>query len=559
MGPLFRRTHQHAAHHDAASKGSAQSDAKVEASPTKSTKKGKEPLIIVDTSRRHLPPPSDLLHYVPQQASASHQATTNDHAGYRPLAPPLSTPVSPMSQVPPSAATAMYYGSAFAHGGQQSGAVDSPSAPTGSSHNALASEVDPFARDVGQDAGSSPRTMPNSPVRGTGRQSSPVGTKQRLASSPEDRILRDLYLHRHDSVAGNDSLARHPSAEASGSSPRSRPADLDVQPSSKSPKLGTEALSGGRQARSPRQSRGSRGARMETAEEAALRRKMRADKASGKRSPSSPTLGGNAGDSAVQEEEPDDRPASSLNPGMVLGDFGQGFSGGLDLNGPMDDILDPLATRTDGRHGSTSGPAQPNIAPWLMEDTSSANGGGRTGGSASSSTADIFPHEWNGSETVTPAGRRQSLNHFSSIPALPKLRRQGTVDALPEYDPTGPPSRGSQAEIFPIPGPSVPPTSSDSSTRDSSRSRHGSGDSAQTLSLSQARRPKGSGPELGQSRHASIAGPSGSARIGRFGSAGSNPGTANPSVEKKKGLFGLLKRKNTNAASQGTRARIRSV
>jgi adenylate cyclase len=217
-------------------------------------------------------------------------------------------------------------------------------------------------------------------------------------------------------------------------------------------------------------------------------------------------------------------------PGLVLGDSGgEGGDGRLGFgpdamrfDGSMDDILDFSQTR-DGRHGSASGQAGANIAPWLTDDAAGAT--------------DL---EAEHSETITPSGTSrntssQALSHFSSVPSLPKIRPQGTNDEARDSD-------SSNAAAAGGPGPS----SSKSSTRESSRSRLVSGDSGLTMSAHQ----RGKKPSLPDSlimpggRHGSVAQ---ATRLGRLASNASSMGNASIGSEKKRGFLGVFKRKPTNA------------
>lgn len=190
---------------------------------------------------------------------------------------------------------------------------------------------------------------------------------------------------------------------------------------------------------------------------------------------------------------------SQMYPGVVIGSFAGGeegntFTGGMGFDGSMDGIMDTSATpQAVTRHGSTSGQAGANIAPWLMDDS------------------------------TAPA-----LNHQASVPALPKA---------PYDDPTR--SRnGSQ--------PSISSAHQAFASDPAAGSRLGSQESIITIGKS----PMDQLPPLpGGGRH-----PTGG-RMNRYGSTTSNI-SAGGSIasDKKKGfLGGLLKRKTGQSVSQGER------
>lgn len=197
------------------------------------------------------------------------------------------------------------------------------------------------------------------------------------------------------------------------------------------------------------------------------------------------------------EEVPYEYTAAQNYPGVV--DFSMD---GMKLDVSMDDILDPSAP---GRQGSTVGQqAAPNIAPWLMDDSTPPQSG-----------------------NVTPFS--QTPGQTSAPPAKPTLSRLQSENSLRTI---GSSRHGSQPSITGI-GISQEP--------DDSFSRHDSGDSLQTLAASHQKPPaKPEAPVLpGGGRH-SIAG----GRMSRFGSTVSSVSAG--SGEKKKGfLGGLLKRKGT--------------
>lgn len=237
--------------------------------------------------------------------------------------------------------------------------------------------------------------------------------------------------------------------------------------------------------------------------------------------------------------------ASQQYPGVVIGTFAGGADhgslgfnvGGMGFDGSMDDILDPSAASKNGpRHGSASGQAEANIAPWLSDDPP-------TGAEAVQSNIerDASPHQQSG----------QPLHHFSSASALPHPNRRGTADQGNDSVPfmtgrnTSQPSLTATNRVA---------SSSDVSLRECMRSRQGSSESVQTVSASQPlKRPTPPVDEVppmqyapGGGRHASVAG----GRASRYGSSASSATTG--SVEKKKGfLGGFLKRKTGQSVSHG--------
>ena len=154
-----------------------------------------------------------------------------------------------------------------------------------------------------------------------------------------------------------------------------------------------------------------------------------------------------------------------------------------------------------------------------------------------------------GSKESSTKASMQALNHFASVPALPKVKRQNTGSPALDTHPESSSRSGSY--------PSIPSSSALSAFSSSvepqqpSRSRLGSDDSIQTLGAPQqekkASSPSGDPPLLlSQAARQSIASGSGSGgRLSRFGSTVSNAsGSGSTGGDKKKGfLGGLLKRK----------------
>ena len=195
-------------------------------------------------------------------------------------------------------------------------------------------------------------------------------------------------------------------------------------------------------------------------------------------------------------------------PGVIIGSFaGQSASAmGLDFgvddmrfDGTMDDIMDASVSAASGTLPSTAAPggaAQPNIAPWLMDDE----------GAPPKSPSPVK----NGDSS------KQGLSHFASVPTLPKL---------PGSQANGSRS-GSHPDIYANGDPA------------NVRHRNGSGESMSTLGPKGKRvSPVGDPQQLPGTRHPSIA----ASRIGRLGSTTSN--TSGSMKEKKGFLGGLLKRK----------------
>ncbi|WVF67290.1 hypothetical protein IAT40_002041 [Kwoniella sp. CBS 6097] len=257
---------------------------------------------------------------------------------------------------------------------------------------------------------------------------------------------------------------------------------------------------------------------------------------------------------------------SQSYPGVVIGTFAGGgatdslgFAQGMGFEGGMDDILDPMAApRSTGRQGSTGGQAAPNIAPWLMDDEPSRTPTpSQTPGSITPQADERNTNRGQAATVRDSSSKKGSLpvlNHFSSVPSLPKIRRQGTVEPIPESSSTS--RAGSNPSLNNLPGAPTPLTSSSSSIRESGgRSRNNSNDSLQTLSAVQ-RSNRGGSPaaEAPQALPTQPTKQHGG-RIGRFGSTASNvSGTGSSgSGEKKKGfLGGLLKRRTGPSVSMAS-------
>ena len=255
---------------------------------------------------------------------------------------------------------------------------------------------------------------------------------------------------------------------------------------------------------------------------------------------------------------------SQAYPGVVIGAFAGGGSNtglafgmdGMRFDGSMDDILDPTATGfAQGRNDSTAGQAGASIAPWLVDDT------------------DVFPEPQPALDEATIGvapkesprkASMQVLNHFASVPALPKAKRQG-VGSLALDTHAGSSSRsGSHPSI--LPSSALSAFSSSVAPPNSSRSRLGSDDSIQTLGVPQQEK-KASSPSreppllASQAARQSIApGSSSGGRLSRFGSTVSSAsGSGSAGGDKKKGfLGGLLKRKTgaSMSTSQSVLSRV---
>ena len=209
---------------------------------------------------------------------------------------------------------------------------------------------------------------------------------------------------------------------------------------------------------------------------------------------------------------------NSAYPGVIIGSFADGTGNGMGLDfgvddirfdGTMDDILDVSAKDT-APVTSATGPAQPNIAPWLMDDTES------------SPVDSGEPGDVKHGETS-----KQGLSHFASVPSLPKLRQ----------NPSGSRDNGSRVGSQPNLYPDGP----------NGRKRNGSGESMSTLGKIKRPSPMGEAVPLPPgTRHTSLA----ASRVSRLGSTASNV-SGQGSVEKKKGfLGGLLKRKTGQSMSR---------
>ena len=352
-----------------------------------------------------------------------------------------------------------------------------------------------------------------------------------------------------------------------GSSPRSARSERLASPA-RSPRLaqgpGSPRLAQspsspeGRKRHSPRVRVGTSGARMEMHEEADKRRRTtstpQADRSERKKaSPLAKRLGEDPPFMLPHPSHADD--TSQTYPGVVIGAYpsGQGASdmgfgeigGGFDAD--MGDILDPAAARGNERAGSTSGQAGANIAPWLTEDASPAmdrkSPTSMEDKLGKKTAQDARNDEYLRVQALAQAqGKKHSmqvLNHFSSVPSLPKIRRQGTVDPIMEIPSTTASSRsGSHPSIFPYPQQDPSATESASTSRDS----------VHTLSAFQKNRssPTSEQPATVPSQQRG----SNASRLNRLGSTVSNvSGTGSVGSEKKRGfLGGFLKRKATGAS-----------
>ncbi|WWC91945.1 uncharacterized protein L201_006897 [Kwoniella dendrophila CBS 6074] len=258
---------------------------------------------------------------------------------------------------------------------------------------------------------------------------------------------------------------------------------------------------------------------------------------------------------------------SQAYPGVVIGSFAGGgstfgegmvgFDGGIGMN--MDDILAPSSTSNNGRRNSTSvnanttSQAAPNIAPWLMDDSSPTASSAPPQSSLEVERTTFGPaatlREKDSSRKATGV-----LNHFSSVPSLPKIRRQPSADPQGESYVGSSSRTASHTSISTQIGQQTPIASSSSSiidTSSSSRPRNNSGDSLQTLSAPH-RSTRDNSPKLEPSSNSkSHHHPT---RVGRFGStAGGSTGSTNTGNEKKKGfLGGLLKRRTGPSISLGS-------
>ena len=220
---------------------------------------------------------------------------------------------------------------------------------------------------------------------------------------------------------------------------------------------------------------------------------------------------------------------SQLYPGVVLGAFaGNGHGENLDFgvdgmrfDGSMDDILDLTAAGNPGpRRGSNAG-QDGNIAPWLNDD---AEPGPHVFRQRSRREAP----EKGGTTRESRKHSVQILNHFSSVPALPKIRRHGQdappVPSVPLSSVRG----GSTPHIY-----SRPSSSGDKRNTTSQDSLPGlNGKSMTSLE-----------PSPSSTRHPSQA----DVRASRLPSAAS---TSTLVGEKKKGLFsGFMRRKPGQSTS----------
>ncbi|KIR42048.1 adenylate cyclase [Cryptococcus deuterogattii 99/473] len=218
-------------------------------------------------------------------------------------------------------------------------------------------------------------------------------------------------------------------------------------------------------------------------------------------------------------------------PGVVIGAFAGGGPDTLfgKLEGTMDDILDPNAANQGSRGSQT--PAGANIAPWLTDDGPP---------SRSENSSPMYP-AMHGKPVKGPAAalrekdlRKHStvLNHFASVPSLPKIRRHVTAEtATPNQTPRG--STHSQSTLA---------SSSASVNNENHESRAASDDSIQTTLTQKVRRH--SPGELGHS--SVVPPPSKGTRPGRFGSTASTVSGSGSIGEKKKSLLGGFLKRKTN-------------
>jgi adenylate cyclase len=185
---------------------------------------------------------------------------------------------------------------------------------------------------------------------------------------------------------------------------------------------------------------------------------------------------------------------------------------GMQLGVSMDEILDPLAAPR--RQGSTTGQqAGANIAPWLMDDSTPPS----TPSGAASPSKGV---------SNTPYSQMSQVGHGNAKPTLQRLQSDMSMRT------TASSRNGSQPSIK-----GYPAGQHDAPDQ---LSRHGSGDSLQTLSAPPPKPQKAAEVLPGGGRHSIVGG-----RAGRFGSTASS--SSGGTVEKKKGGFlgGLLKRKGT--------------
>jgi len=237
---------------------------------------------------------------------------------------------------------------------------------------------------------------------------------------------------------------------------------------------------------------------------------------------------------------------SKMYPGVVLGAFAESNSGGLAFgsdemrfDGTMDDILDSTA-HPQSRHDITSAPGA-NIAPWLLDDAPSLS---RPESPPPDQVSQPVPRE------SPRKGSVQARNHFASVPALSKIRRQPTEILIPEA-PSGSSSRkGSHPSIFAGSGSEA--ASSSSNSKKASRKWNGSSESVQTVGGSQPPERNSSPSEEPSAlppHFARQSNPAVNSRMGRLDSTASNISAGSGGSEKKKGFFGGLLRSRKAAGS----------
>lgn len=338
-----------------------------------------------------------------------------------------------------------------------------------------------------------------------------------------------------------------------GSSPhssiRSRSSSHDSPGSRTSPTLPGEKE---RKRHSPRTKHGSSSARMKSPEDSDRRRRVATERDRKKVSPLYKRLG---------EEPPFMLPhpsrmeqTSQTYPGVVIGAFsdgdnsaGLGFGvNGMRFDSSMDDIMDiKAAPAPQGRNDSTGGLMGANIAPWLTDDTPSMPD---SRAEQAEQPAQPIPKE------SPRKGSIQALNHFASLPALPRTKRHTTASSVAQNPNASSSRSGSQPNI--LPGSGAPDARASSNrSKDTSRSRAGSGDSVQTFAASQPQLAKtGSSPSVESSASPSQLGRQASVAAGnrgsRFGSTASNiSGAGSVGSDKKKGFLGGLLKRKTGASS----------
>ncbi|WWC64833.1 uncharacterized protein I303_107447 [Kwoniella dejecticola CBS 10117] len=272
-----------------------------------------------------------------------------------------------------------------------------------------------------------------------------------------------------------------------------------------------------------------------------------------------------------------DTQTSQTYPGVVIGSFagggstfgeGLGFDGGMGMN--MDDILDPFSSASgSGRHGSTSATtttaAAPNIAPWLMDDSDPQQSQFVTTPlEVERTTSSKGPAATLREKDTSSRKASGVLNHFSSVPSLPKIRRQPTVDISGGHNDSSGSGSGSGSRT--ASHTSIATTIGGSSVyqpapfAEGSSGRNNSNDSLQTLNATQRSTRDGSPKfDTTSSHDRSTSQQStksqGHARVGRFGStASSNSGGGHASNERKKGFLGgfLSKRRTGPSISLGS-------